>query len=282
MFQGDIRNSFSIGRSLQSGFDALKRAPVVMLIGGVLYILVSGGGGGSFQAPTSDSGTGLVVAGLLTCFALVLALITWAASAFIRPGFYRAVRAVLAETEDYNSLGTLFGGSDRFKDMLIWRFIHGAAGFASAVPLLACMAIIIFFTIEQVGSDFISVIDTGGDLPPETLETLMTALVMGSCSGLILLIPIIYVNLGLMLGDYYVTFDSCEPIEAMQKSWKAVRGHRIHLFIYSFVMNLISSLGIFLCCIGVLATVPIVQAGFVESFMLFHRGTVEDDPGALH
>ena len=267
MLKGDLRESFEIVRTLQSGLEAVKKAPVALILGGFLYSLVQGGGGGSnVSIPSGDTEEEILIAGAAFLLGGCITLVTWVAGAFVRPGFYRAAKAALAETPGYDNTTFLFGGSDRFKDMLIWRLLLGLATLASLVPMFLVLAMV---GLVVEASDF--------SADPMVLLLAVGALFL----ILLLIIPVFYVSIGLSLGDYYITFDECEPFEAMQKSWEATKGHRLHLLLYNFVIGFVSFVGIALCCVGVWGTIAIAETARVEAFLQFRYGAVNDDPELL-
>jgi uncharacterized membrane protein len=82
-----------------------------------------------------------------------------------------------------------------------------------------------------------------------------------------LFIPGIIIALGLMLTQFFVVDQTMGPIEAMKASWRATKGHKWKLFGLTFLASIIAMLGIFACCIGVYATVPILWLSLATVYL---------------
>jgi len=256
----NIREAYNFGRAINSGIDILKKDPVWVLVGSVLFSLFAGMGNNSnfdisaFEDLKFDTGiiVGMVFAmiAMQGCFALV----GWLGGAWIRTGWYRLHQNLLGGMESGNAL---FSGSDRFVDMLIWRLL---AGLISFVP------VIIFGGFVLIGVLII----------PESM--LIIGLIGLAFLVLILFVGMVYIQMGLFFGDHLVAIDNRKPMEALKESWEMADGHRIHLFIYNFVLGLFAILGFLACCVGVIATSAITQVGITESYLLATRGHTDITP----
>jgi membrane-anchored glycerophosphoryl diester phosphodiesterase (GDPDase) len=105
--------------------------------------------------------------------------------------------------------------------------------------------------------------------------------VWGIGIGLIVVLAVwvgFYVGLGLALGRHAVALEGLGVFAAIERTWELCRGHRLWLFVYCFVMGVVTLAGICLCCIGVVLTRALADTAFTESFLALTR---EDAPGDL-
>jgi hypothetical protein len=73
------------------------------------------------------------------------------------------------------------------------------------------------------------------------------------------IVPGVILSLGLMLSEYYCVDAKLGPIESMKASWQATTGHKGDLFLLALAGVGLGLLGLLMCCVGILATVPIYQ-----------------------
>ena len=282
-----IGDSFDLNRAFGDGFLAIRVAAAPLWLGGLLASISDGCGGGwpgrlsglpklpdrnQLLAAQSDQvarqllellerGPGLRwVIGMVLAFALIallIGLLLFAFHCWLATGFIRLQVNVLEHASD--DVGPLFSGKDRFWSMLGFKLVAGLATTAAAIvaawPGAACAI---------AGA-----------------VTHRPALVIGGVGlALGLALPaIVYVALGVYLGELAVALEGASPMHALRRSFALARGHRLQLFGFALVCALVrlASLGgFFLCCIGVLATVPLGRAltefAKTESFLLFTRG----------
>ena len=190
---------------------------------------------------------------LVGCSCLV-PIAQWLFGAWVRPGALRLFAAVIRGQE---TDGRLFSGADRFMDMALNRLIKGLVGILS-------LLIGLFFGGPVIGYGI--------------MESNEIFIIGGTILAIVVSLPlIIYVSLGLLLSDYIVVFENKSAVEALKSSWELSEGNRWHLFLFQFVMGMINILGLCLCCFGVIPAKAITDTGFVESYLLFTRGTLEAD-----
>ena len=295
----DFGQAFNISRGLENGWAAFKRAPIPLFLGALLMQCTESGGGrggGNSGGSSWDDGgssgmdfdyrmelsellradvapfpsdmglggmggleigliVGMVLLGLFCGVLLVLF------RSFLHTGYLRLhVRALESE----GSFGDLFSGMDRLFPMLLWKLLKGfvsmGAFVVSALPGIGL--VVAGLMMEMYG------LSIGGGV-----------LIM------LLSVPVlIYVGLGLSMGDHAVALDELGPTAALEKSWSLVRGNRIPLFLFLFVYGLarIASLivGVLMLCIGAFFTVPTVRAitdiGFTQGYLLL-TGRVDLD-----
>ncbi|MES2645187.1 MAG: hypothetical protein V4850_37210 [Myxococcota bacterium] len=247
-----ITDAFAPVRALRHGADALQRAPVGLLVGGALLLLLdtcagSGGNQGDLAEVTQhlDEAQARLVVGfawLLT----VVAIASFFLRCWLLPGWLRLHRHVLQTGQD--ALGTLFGGGDVFLRMLGWQILN-------KVILLGTFVV--------------------AALPGGALMALGAAQendILGAVGALLLIVlalpVLVYVWLGLVLGDFAVALENLGPVATLDRTWELARGNRLRLGVFFGVMELFSLLGVLLCCVGVFLTRPIAQIGATEAYLL--------------
>ena len=279
-----VSEAFSITRAIAHGWKGLKREPVGLLLGAFLLSIVEGGGGGGGgnnfgnlggSGGSSNSGSDdwsggsdwsgdsdwsnaldgfgafddpaiLMVIGLVVSCVCILQLAFWLAASFIKPGYLQMHQEVL--TDGVSSPGRLFGGKEQFKSMAMWKFLKGVIGLGTGMVAMAPGgAIAIVGAIQENGTLF----------------------VVGVILGLLIGLPaIVYVSLGLILGEHAVALEDMGPMDALERSWSLARGNRFSLLLFSFVTGLFGSLGLLACCIGVIGTKAMVDFGWTEAYLL--------------
>lgn len=251
----DIKSAYNISQAISTGIENLKKDPLWVLIGSLLFSVFQGLGSnssGNFDMSMfENSDFGEVFMALLigvVALQLCMSVVGWIGGAWIRTGWYRLHQNLLGGMDSGN---TLFGGGDRFVDMLLWRLL---AGLISLVPIIV----------------FGSIIGLGVFLLPPSMTAI--GVILAVVLGLILIVFMVYIHIGLYFGDHLVALDNKKPMEALSESWAMASGNRIHLFLYTFVLGLFAALGLLACCVGVIATSAITHIGTTEAYLLATRG----------
>jgi uncharacterized membrane protein len=106
----------------------------------------------------------------------------------------------------------------------------------------------------------------GGDrwLPLLGLQLLMVPLLVVSI--FLFIVPFVILALALGFAQFYVIDANMGPIEAMRASWEVTKGHRMQLFALALLSFAVLLAGLALCCVGVLASAPIVYLAWAIAF----------------
>jgi hypothetical protein len=275
-FPSDLSWAFRLDGMLSRGWAAVQRWPLPLMIGGVALTAVdaSSSSGNNFdglaemleQADTESVGlmlplgsdglaastaeiAALTIAGLALfafMFALVLAL------SFVRSwlvnGWLMLHRGLILNGEGVVS--TLFTSFDRM--LVIW-FTRVLAGLLVFLLIIASM--LPPMMVWGVG------LIAGQDLSVDPT----TPVFLAFGGTLLLMVPTgVYFSLGTWLAPWFVVYDGSSAWTALLQSWDAARGNRMTLFLFFFVQYLIGLaaliLGLLLCCVGALVTVPLARA----------------------
>jgi len=86
--------------------------------------------------------------------------------------------------------------------------------------------------------------------------------------GIVLLVvPGVIAGLGLWLGKFYVIDRQQGAVEALKSSWRDTDGNRLDLFVFGIVYFALTLAGLCLCGIGILVTLPIVEAALTVIYL---------------
>jgi len=294
-----IGDAFSLRRSIGNGFLAVRLATGPMWLGGFLMSISDGCGNVPTSLPdlpdTGDDGSSLftlpgrwpalafglapsdftadelfgLVVGIVVAVAVAMLLVgvaLYALNSWLQTGFVRLHVNILERASD--ELGPLFSGRDRFWHMAGYKLLSGLIVSGTAIAAAWPGALLAYFGYVSDRS---------------------TLLIGGIGAMLILAVPpLVYVWLGVYLGELAVALDGASPVHALRRSWSLAHGNRMPLLGFAVVCLLIqfvSLAGVLLCCVGLLATVPLARAltGFAktESYLLFTRGTAQAEAWRL-
>lgn len=294
-----IGDAFSIRRSIGNGFLAVRTATGPMWLAGLLVSIsesCNGGGGDLFDlagivGDDDDASSFSVLPGrgralLAHAFARVGAdaegfeLSSWmigAALAFVlvalligaalfalncwlQTGFARLHVSILERASD--ELAPLFSGRDRFGAMMGFKMLATMALLSTGMVAIWPGALLVYVGYARDSN---------------------TLMIGGVGAMAIAALPaLVYVGLGVYLGELVVALDGATPVHALRRAWALARGNRMPLLGFAAVcvlVQFVSVAGLLLCCVGVLATVPFARAltGFAktESYLLFTRGAAQ-------
>src|SRR5262245_13246708 len=135
----EFNQAYDPFRALQTSWQALKKAPLPLSVGGVVLIITEGGGGGGGNVGSSfkgDHGTDwnavapivIGIVGLFCCLGIVFFVI----SSWVRIGFANTVEEVL-RTGD-GDVGRVFDGKGRLWPMILARLLSGVILVATMLP----------------------------------------------------------------------------------------------------------------------------------------------------
>jgi len=280
-----FRDAFDIGRSLTAGFEALKLAPLPLLLGAILmqctesnggnYGGGDGGGGGSWDeydswdngdweslgarmgelSPDLSSFAGSVGAAELGIIGIILLVLggifcCWALilvfRAWVHGGYIRLHREVIVSGE--GRFGTLFGGADILLPVIGYKLM--AWGIQFGIGLLVALPGAVL-----IGAGVF-------------LDSIALAII-GLIVLLLLVLPVgIYLGLGLYFGMHAIALDDLGVMGALERSWDLARGNRLWLLLYMIVTGLVWMVGMCFCCVGIFVTRAVVDVARTECYLL--------------
>ncbi len=95
---------------------------------------------------------------------------------------------------------------------------------------------------------------------------------------LFFIVPGVMLWLGLSMVPMLVIDKNLRYLDAIQASWRLMKGHKGDYFVFAFVMGLLNIVGALACGIGLLITVPISIAGSVAYYAnIAAAGNAYDD-----
>jgi hypothetical protein len=251
----ELRQAFDPLRALGSSWRLIARAPLTLLVGGVLLFLTDSGpqhGGVHFEGGEIHW-LGAALAGTVLLACCCVGLVLWVVNCLLHAGYAGAVRRVMFTGEERFS--DLIGGTSLWGAMILARLLKIVANVFTLLPL-----------VFIVGGPI--VLGHLGDLEP-------LGIVVGILLGLAYLPIWIYLALGLALVEPAVALEGKDPVEALRRSWQIARGNRIQLLIYFVVCWIVAFLGLLCCFIGVLFTSTWTAIARYESYVRFALATPE-------
>ena len=266
----ELRDALDIERAITHGWEGFKLSPWVMGVGSLLILMTSGNSGnfnvGDLEGLTEGGEGEMIVAGVLLamagigCFCLVMGFLI---NSWIMPGFIRVHRDLVVDGE--GDFSTLFSGFDVIFRMILWKFLRGFITFG-------------IISVSVLPGGFLLLAGSGllagamGDVQLPSLLVGGGALTVGFVlmfAGIIVAIVVAtYVSLGLSFGSEAIALDGLGPIEAMEKSWTLVSGHRWPLLLFSMVLGIVSFMGMMACCVGIIVTSGIAGLGWTEAYLI--------------
>lgn len=250
-------------RALGEAWKLLRKAPLVLLLGGLLLWFTDSGGSAGIGNFTEESGrfeawkVALIalVVGVVCVFMLALFLF----NSWMRLGFASTVEKQF-EGQPVD-VGDLFRGRGSFVAMALARLLTFVIFVVAALPAVAVVALAGFADSE---------LDLG-EVP------------LGIAAALALLayVPVLfYVGIGICLISEAVAIERMQPMEALSRSWSLARGQRLRLLLYGFVMMVVALSGVCLCCVGLLGTYTWTETAKLESYLQLVRPPVRSVPAA--
>jgi uncharacterized membrane protein len=98
-------------------------------------------------------------------------------------------------------------------------------------------------------------------------------------AGLVLIVPGIYVGLGLVYITFELAYDrSVGPIEAIRRSFQIVRGKRLDVFLLSLAQAAVMFLGFLACCVGVFPAMGLAFLIQAAGYLALRRGLLDAPP----
>lgn len=85
----------------------------------------------------------------------------------------------------------------------------------------------------------------------------------------LLVIPGLYAYAVLILAPLIAADQNVDPVEAIKRSYRAIRGKALPMFFFIVVGGLVSGLGFFACCVGLIFTLPIFHIALALHYHAF-------------
>lgn len=257
----EFSKAYSPGTAIEAGWNAVKRAPVALLVGCLLLVVTSSHYG--IRGHLEDlprwawDYLGLAVLG-----GGIWTLLLFPLEVFVTSGYYRvAGRAIYGQRPSFERL---FGSGDRFLDMLLWQILR--------IAILVLTALVLALPLIPLGVfGGVAAIFGGGDWDWPGLGFLFGALAF--LYIVFFSLPVfLYVELGLYFGPFLVALEGKGPGDALRESWGLASRNRLWLLFYRAVMFVVASAGVFALFIGYFVTRSITDAGAVGAFLALRKG----------
>lgn len=267
-----FERAYSPLRAIDGAWRALQVCPAPLIIGGLLLAILTGEGwvdlGGEPKvARVGASSRGAfygwsfrsyLLAGGLAGF--VLSTAAWLFACLVRIGLAEVTEGALSR--GYATVGQVFEARGRYVGMLLATLLHGLIGLLLLVPLMLAGFV-------GVGAPEIDLTGESFGLPQGAGQMIVfLATLLG-------LLVASYILLGISLMVPAVAVEGLGPKAALIRSWSLARGHRLRLLWYHFVLVVFTLAGLLVCCVGVVATLTIVEVAYFESYLRLVRPPAE-------
>jgi hypothetical protein len=244
-------SAYSPLRALSSGWSMFTRAPLALLVGGVILFVTGGDFNGGVGARIRDEGhLRDELWAVLSCFGCCFAVLYLLVNTWITIGFAHAVEEC-ART-GATRMETVFDPKQRIVKLFLARLLKGLLMLAAALP---------FVLIGFGAAGSIELLE----LPDELVAVGTTFF------ALAYLCVFAFIALGLTFVDAIVALEGLDAVAAIKRSWELSHGHRLRLLWYFFVLKVFTALGLCACFVGVFATYTLAHAAQIESFLAFTR-----------
>ena len=231
-----------LGGCVSRGWDLVKANFGVLFGGALLYMLVEVVGGGLAGFPLVGmvfSIVNLVIAGPLMGGLLYL--------------FLKAIRNESAE------IGDVFSGFRRAFSQLFFGYL--VAGVLPALCLIPAV-VVAFITVLP------ALLQHQHPLPAQ--------FILPGAVALLCLVPMIYLQTCWLFTLPLIVDRQMDFWPAMQLSWKRVNLHWWQVFGLMVLMGLVNVVGLLLCCVGLLVTIPIGIAAMMFAYETIFSGVKND------
>lgn len=116
----------------------------------------------------------------------------------------------------------------------------------------------IFLTTVRGGRPELGTLVSGSDRFLPLLGTTLLLTLVIVIGYVFLIIPGIILALGLGFAQFYCVDAGTGPVESMQRSWEATKGHKGKIFLFGLAAIAVSIAGLLACCVGIYAATPVL------------------------
>ncbi len=243
--------ALSPSRCVRSAWELTGKAPAAIWVAGLVLALVEGAPSAAWDYHGTfgvewDPQNGpfnwvraLFLWPMMTLVGLALSAVT----AWLRCGYFLGLRRVMKTGTA--ELGEMYNAEGKWLSFFLTELLRAVLIGLAGIP---CYLLALGFDGDGVGSAIM----------------LVVALAY---------VPVwIYVMLGLSWMTQTVAFHGRSPLDSINASWELAAGNRWKIFILSLVSALLIFLGLFLCCVGVIAAAIVMEVMWVEAYLQLTSG----------
>lgn len=245
----EFRRAFDPVRALSSSWTLMLRAPLALILGGIMLALTEGdfGSGVHWSGEEDWDDPEAMAAGAIGLVCCCIGFGIWIFNCLLQVGFAGALQRVMVTGEERFS--DLFKERGLWLGMVLARLLKFVIIFASFLP---------FFVM------------IGGPLAlGHGLDVWPLGVIAAVFFGLAYVPIFFYVILGLALVEQAVAVESLAPVAGLQRSWEVAKGNRLSLFVFLLVTVIVEIAGLLACCVGVLFTSAWSYTAWFEAYIRF-------------
>ena len=236
IFEGDYQ--LDLGGCISRGWNLVKANFGVLFVGALVYLLVEGAIGGLSGIPLIGplfSIANLIIAGPLMGGLLYL--------------FLKVVRGEPGE------IGDVFSGFSRAFAQLFLG--HIVASLLAGLCLIPALLVAVFTVLPAI-------LQHQHPVPAQ--------FILPCAVALLCFIPMIYLQTSWMFTLPLIIDRQMDFWPAMKMSWKRVNAHWWQVFGLMVLVGLVNIVGVLLCCVGVLFTIPVGIAAMMFAYETIFSG----------
>jgi uncharacterized membrane protein len=235
--EGDYE--LDIGGCISRGWELLKSNFGVLFGGFLVYLLVAIAIGGLSSIPLI--GPVFSIANLIISGPLLGGL------------YYLFLKAVRGESAE---VGDVFAGFRRsFGHLFLGNIVPGLLAGLCMIPVVVVALVILLPSIKQ-------------HVRPDTVQWVIIGVVAFLC-----MIPAIFLQVSWLFTLPLIIDRELDFWTAMKTSWQRVNRHWWQVFGLVLLIGLVNVVGVLLCCVGVLITLPIGFAAFMYAYETIFSGS---------
>jgi hypothetical protein len=259
-----FQQAFDPVRAVAESWRLARRAPVPMLVGGILlFVLTDGDDANRLRESLNETRhvrwidlPELMLEAFVGAACLAWQVVILLAACFLGTTLPYAVERVATGGESL--LADLLTTRGRFVPLVLAVLLGALAVVAAVVPAGA-----VVLALEWVGNHF---------------GVLGAPLRLAQGAVVLLAIPVVvYVWLGVWLAEQAVAIEGLDPVSAVKRAWSLADGNRWWLLLYIVILRVFQALGILLCCVGVLGTGALGMIALNDSYLRLVRSDEEQE-----
>ena len=249
----DFNQAFDPIRAFGAAWKILKRAPVAILVGGVVVLALTDAEDGYALRDLTQGEvhvqwedlSAVLWHATIGAFSVLAQVISFVLACFFVTSFAGTVERVLRSGQ--GQAADLLNARGRFVNQLLASLLGGTLLVLGMLPMWVLQEL-----VEWVG----------GSIGAPWIAAVSLVVLF------VIWMPVIaYIYLGLRFVAQAVALEGLGPVEAIRRSWSLVDGHRWQLVWYLVVVNVFAALGILACGVGVLVTGSIKVTAVNESYL---------------
>jgi hypothetical protein len=259
------RDDFDLSRLFNFALEAFKREWIMLVLTTVVVVgasmvtnvvtqIVQAVVGAVGQSVLGAKGSGAVV----VIAALLSLPFTLTIQGFFTLGAERVYLDVIAGKKA--DVARVFSQGGKLIRYFVMVLIASLPAFAIAAVVALAVGL------------FVLVVGVGGNFKDSTVLPVLSAIGL-AVLAVTLVVVIIPLTIVFTFAIRELVYSDCSSIEALKRAWNVTTDHRLDMVRFFFIAGLIASLSFLLCCVGLLAGLPLGQLLLAGFYMSLRQGS---------